>query len=55
MIWDDTPRYYQGIKERDENQIEITEEEFNRQRNALIEKGEEKLHWKALDGFCDEE
>lgn len=55
VIWDDTPRYYQGIKERDENQIEITEEEFNRQRNALIEKGEEKLHWKALDGFCDEE
>lgn len=53
VIWDDTPRYYQGIKERDENQIEITEEEFNRQRNALIEKGEEKLHWKALDGFWD--
>lgn len=46
-------KYYQGIEELDENQMEITEEEFNSRRNAFIGTGEEELEWKALDGFLN--
>lgn len=51
VIWDDPPRYYQGIEEIDGNQVEITEEEFNSRRNEFIGAGEEELEWKELDGF----